>query len=203
MVVALGAWAQAQPFRGFGSPTSGSGASTAWDLLTADSRFSTFTDLLRGVGLDAHLRGKGPLTVFAPTNAAFSSPPMADFKLKYLRDPEHASQLKATLLYHIVPSAHTWDGLKVGTPPCRRGRAAGLTGPVALQAKGSSDLTTMEGASALFSIYNLNGHGLVSVQDGTCGTGAYSPYNVSSASNGAVFASSVVFLPPGRVCPGA
>lgn len=60
----------------------------------------------------------------------------------------------------------------------------------------------MEGASTLFSIYNLNGHGLVSVQDGTCGTGSYSPYNVTAAANGHVFSSPVVFLPPGRVCPG-
>lgn len=122
LVLALGAWAQAQPFRGFGSPASDAGASTVWDVLTADSRYSIFTALLSGVGLDAHLRGTGPFTVFAPTDAAFSSPPMADFKLKYLRDPEHASQLKATLLYHIVPSAHTWDGLKVG---------AGAAGPPA------------------------------------------------------------------------
>ena len=60
--------------------------------------FTTFAALLKRAGLASTLSGRGPYTVFAPTDAAFARLPPATLN-GLLRHPE---QLKAVLLYHVV-----------------------------------------------------------------------------------------------------
>jgi uncharacterized surface protein with fasciclin (FAS1) repeats len=61
-------------------------------------QFSTLVSLLEQAKLASALSAKGPYTVFAPTNAAFTKlPPAALAALK--RDP---ARLKKVLLYHVV-----------------------------------------------------------------------------------------------------
>ena len=65
---------------------------------TAAGQFTTLTKLLKTAGLAATLRGPGPYTVFAPTDAAFAKVPKATLKA-LLADK---AKLKAVLLYHVV-----------------------------------------------------------------------------------------------------
>ena len=71
---------------------------------------STLNRLIAEAGLTDTLNGTGPYTVFAPTDEAFKAVPAKTMEgLK--KDPE---QLKAVLLYHVVPgkvaSADIRDG---------------------------------------------------------------------------------------------
>jgi uncharacterized surface protein with fasciclin (FAS1) repeats len=61
--------------------------------------FSTLVKAVKAAGLVDTLKGEGPYTVFAPTNAAFAKVPKA--KLNALL--ANKAQLRAVLLYHVVP----------------------------------------------------------------------------------------------------
>jgi transforming growth factor-beta-induced protein len=71
------------------------------DTAAANPQFSTLVAAVKAAGLVDTLKGKGPFTVFAPTNAAFAKLPKGTVDA-LLKDPE---KLKAILLYHAVPSA--------------------------------------------------------------------------------------------------
>lgn len=64
-------------------------------------QFTTLLAALDAAGLTNTLRGDGPFTVFAPTDAAFRKLP--DGTVERLLMPENREQLKALLLYHVVP----------------------------------------------------------------------------------------------------
>jgi uncharacterized surface protein with fasciclin (FAS1) repeats len=76
--------------------------STSVNIVTAvsaNSDLSTFSRLIKQAGMDGALEANGPVTVFAPNDAAFRNVPAAMLD-KLAKDPE---LLKATLGYHIVP----------------------------------------------------------------------------------------------------
>ena len=86
------------------TPSSMSMASgTIADVVSKDPQFSTLLAALKAAGLDKTLAGKGPFTVFAPTNAAFAKVPKAalDALLK------NKAQLTKVLTYHVVPGSVT------------------------------------------------------------------------------------------------
>ena len=60
--------------------------------------FTTLLTALKATGLDKALEGKGPFTVFAPTDAAFAKLPPGTVEA-LLKD---LPKLKAILLYHVV-----------------------------------------------------------------------------------------------------
>ncbi len=62
--------------------------------------FSTLTRALQAAGLTGALEGKGPFTVFAPTDAAFAKLPPGT--LETLLKPENRARLRSILLYHVV-----------------------------------------------------------------------------------------------------
>ena len=64
----------------------------------AAGQFKTLASLLTSAGLVKTLQGKGPFTVFAPTDAAFAKVPKATLT-KLQNDP---MLLKSVLLYHVV-----------------------------------------------------------------------------------------------------
>jgi uncharacterized surface protein with fasciclin (FAS1) repeats len=68
---------------------------------SASSELTTFTKLVQQAGLTATLEGKGPITVFAPTDEAFKAVPAATLD-KLAKDPE---LLKSVLSYHVLPGA--------------------------------------------------------------------------------------------------
>merc|ERR1712195_171680 len=53
--------------------------------------------------LTTALSGKGPFTVFAPTNEAFAKLPKAT--LAHLLEPENIKELQLVLEYHVIPGA--------------------------------------------------------------------------------------------------
>jgi uncharacterized surface protein with fasciclin (FAS1) repeats len=62
---------------------------------------TTLVKLVKAADLVATLQGKGPFTVFAPTNDAFAKLPKET--IESLMKPENKEKLKAILLYHVVP----------------------------------------------------------------------------------------------------
>ena len=78
-------------------------AAEAKDLIETAQDAGTFTILLAAVkatGLTPILTGKGPITIFAPTDDAFSKLPRAT--LEGLFKPENKEKLKDILTYHVV-----------------------------------------------------------------------------------------------------
>jgi transforming growth factor-beta-induced protein len=71
------------------------------DTASADPRFKTLVAAVSAAGLVDTLKGKGPFTVFGPTDRAFAKLPKGT--LDTLLKPENQSQLKDILLYHVVP----------------------------------------------------------------------------------------------------
>jgi uncharacterized surface protein with fasciclin (FAS1) repeats len=64
----------------------------------ASGQFTTLVALVKKAGLVGALSGKGPLTVFAPTDAAFAKVPKATLTAL----GKDKAKLKAVLLYHVV-----------------------------------------------------------------------------------------------------
>ncbi len=62
--------------------------------------FKTLVAALKAGGLVETLQGKGPFTVFAPTDEAFAKLPAGTFET--LLKPENKAQLVSVLTYHVV-----------------------------------------------------------------------------------------------------
>lgn len=62
--------------------------------------FKTLAAALQATGLVDTLKGKGPFTVFAPTDEAFGKLPAGT--LEALLKPEKKAELTAILTYHVV-----------------------------------------------------------------------------------------------------
>ena len=63
--------------------------------------FTTLAAALEAAGLVSTLKGDGPFTVFAPTDAAFAALPAGT--VETLLKPENKQQLVDILTYHVVP----------------------------------------------------------------------------------------------------
>ena len=63
--------------------------------------FKTLVAAVKAAGLVETLQGKGPFTVFAPTDAAFAKLPAGT--VESLLKPEKQDKLGAILKYHVVP----------------------------------------------------------------------------------------------------
>jgi uncharacterized surface protein with fasciclin (FAS1) repeats len=61
---------------------------------------TTLVAAVKAAGLVETLQGKGPFTVFAPTNAAFAKLPMGT--VETLLKPENIKILQTILTYHVV-----------------------------------------------------------------------------------------------------
>jgi uncharacterized surface protein with fasciclin (FAS1) repeats len=87
------------------------------DTAVAAGTFNTLAAALTQAGLVETLKGEGPFTVFAPTDAAFAALPAGTVENLLL--PENKEQLIAVLTYHVVPgkvmSTDLSEGLKAAT----------------------------------------------------------------------------------------
>ncbi|MGV3754336.1 MAG: fasciclin domain-containing protein [Verrucomicrobiota bacterium] len=63
--------------------------------------FKTLVAAVKAAGLVETLQGKGPFTVFAPTDEAFAKLPAGT--VESLLKPENKEKLVAILTYHVVP----------------------------------------------------------------------------------------------------
>jgi uncharacterized surface protein with fasciclin (FAS1) repeats len=71
------------------------------DTAVAAGNFKTLAAALQAADLVGTLKGDGPLTVFAPTDAAFAKLPKGT--VEGLLKPENRKKLIAVLTYHVVP----------------------------------------------------------------------------------------------------
>jgi uncharacterized surface protein with fasciclin (FAS1) repeats len=70
---------------------------------------TTLVAAVKAGGLVTTLEGKGPFTVFAPTNEAFEKLPAGT--VETLLKPENKKQLDSILTYHVVPGKVTAEKL--------------------------------------------------------------------------------------------
>jgi transforming growth factor-beta-induced protein len=86
------------------------------DTAVAAGSFNTLAKALTAAGLVDTLKGTGPFTVFAPTDAAFAKLPAGTLE-SLLKDPK--GQLTKILTYHVIPgkvmAADITDGMTAKT----------------------------------------------------------------------------------------
>jgi uncharacterized surface protein with fasciclin (FAS1) repeats len=75
------------------------------DTAIKAGQFKTLAAALKAAGLVDTLKGAGPFTVFAPTDAAFAALPAGT--VESLLKPENHDKLVAILTYHVVPGRVT------------------------------------------------------------------------------------------------
>ncbi len=80
------------------------------DTAVGAGNFKTLASALTAAGLVDTLKGKGPYTVFAPTDAAFAKIPKADLDA-LLKDK---AKLTAILTYHVVAGKVMAADVKAG-----------------------------------------------------------------------------------------
>jgi uncharacterized surface protein with fasciclin (FAS1) repeats len=82
------------------------------DTAAANKDFSTLVAAVKAAGLVETLKGKGPFTVFAPTDDAFKKLPAGT--LENLLKPENKKTLTSILTYHVLPG--TYDAARITKP---------------------------------------------------------------------------------------
>lgn len=75
------------------------------DTAVSAGSFKTLVAAVQAAGLVDTLKGKGPFTVFAPTDDAFKKLPKGT--VESLLKPENKDKLIAVLTYHVVPGKVT------------------------------------------------------------------------------------------------
>ena len=93
------------------------------DTAVAAGNFKTLATALTAAGLIDTLKGKGPFTVFAPTDEAFAKVPKADLDA-LLADK---AKLTAVLTYHVVPGKVMAKDVKAGKVKTVQGSEITLT----------------------------------------------------------------------------
>ncbi|OOY26414.1 Nex18 symbiotically induced protein [Thioclava sp. L04-15] len=87
------------------------------DTAVGAGSFGTLVAAVQAAGLVDTLKGEGPFTVFAPTDAAFAKLPAGT--VDDLLKPENKDTLTAILTYHVVPgkvmSGDLSDGMMAET----------------------------------------------------------------------------------------
>ena len=87
------------------------------DTAVEAGQFNTLVAAVQAAGLVDTLKGDGPFTVFAPTDAAFAALP--DGTVESLLLPENRDTLTSILTYHVVPgkvkAKNLSDGLTATT----------------------------------------------------------------------------------------
>jgi len=134
---------------------------------------TTLVAAVKAAGLVETLKGSGPFTVFAPTNAAFAALP--EGTVPTLLKPENKEQLTKVLTYHVVPG---------------RLDAAALTKAIK-KGDGKATLTTASGESLWVM---MNGDKNIVVRDAKGNVAAISTYDVIQ-SNGVIHVVDKVLLP--------
>ena len=82
------------------------------DVAAGNKSFGTLVAAVKAAGLVDTLKGKGPYTVFAPTDKAFSKLPKGT--VESLLKPENRKKLVSILTYHVVPGKVLAKDVKSG-----------------------------------------------------------------------------------------
>ena len=138
------------------------------DIAIGSADHTTLVAAVKAADLVTTLKGKGPFTVFAPTNAAFDKLPAGT--VDGLLKPENKAQLAKILTYHVVSgnidAAAVVEAIKSGNGKAVLTTVSGgkLTGSMD---NGKVKLTDESGKSAFVTAADLKGtNGVVHVIDG-------------------------------------
>ena len=105
------------------SSTAAFAAKDIVDTAVAAGNFNTLVTAIKAAGLVETLKGKGPYTVFAPTDEAFAKIPKADLDA-LIADK---AKLAAVLTYHVVPGKVMAKKVKAGDINTVNGKAIKVT----------------------------------------------------------------------------
>ncbi len=117
------------------------GSSTGKDLAISAAKSANHTILFRALrvsGLTEQASGKGPYTVFAPTNEAFEKLPAGS--VEELWKPAARPKLIKLLAYHVVKGKYTADQLQDGQ------KLKTVTGGTLTVGKQGENITITDGA---------------------------------------------------------
>ena len=134
---------------------------------------TTLVAAVKAAGLVETLSGKGPFTVFAPTNAAFDKLPAGT--VQTLLMPENKGMLTKVLTYHVV--AGKYDSKKLAQLIKKGG--------------GQATLKTVSGGTLTARMNGMNG---ISLTDEKGGTSNVTTANVYQ-SNGVIHVVDTVLMP--------
>jgi uncharacterized surface protein with fasciclin (FAS1) repeats len=134
---------------------------------------TTLVAAVKAAGLVETLKGKGPFTVFAPTNAAFAKLPAG--AVDSLLKPENKATLTKVLTYHVVPGKY--DFMKLSSEIKSH--------------HGKAELATASGGKLSFA---MNGMHNIVVMDDSGNTANISTYDVYQ-SNGVINVIDTVLMP--------
>ena len=134
---------------------------------------TTLVAAVKAAGLVETLKGAGPFTVFAPTNAAFAQLP--EGTVSTLLQPENKDQLTKVLTYHVVAGAYDVNALMKAIK----------------SGHGEATLKTVSGGWLTFT---MNGDRNIVVRDAKGGVANISTYDVRQ-SNGVIQVIDRVLLP--------
>ncbi len=95
---------------------------TIAEVAARTPQLSTLNKLIADAGLGETLRADGPLTVFAPTDAAFAALPA-----KTRAELADKERLKAVLTYHVVPGRLTAAQIKPESLKTVNGASVGVS----------------------------------------------------------------------------
>jgi len=108
------------------------------DTAVAAGSFKTLATALGAAGLIDTLKGKGPFTVFAPTDEAFAKIPKADLDA-LLSDK---AKLTAVLTYHVVAGKVMAADVKAGAVKTVQGSDLTVTTEGGVQVNGANVVKT-------------------------------------------------------------
>lgn len=138
------------------------------DIAIGSADHTTLVAAVKAADLVTTLKGKGPFTLFAPTNAAFNKLPAGT--VESLLKPENKAQLAKILTYHVVSgnldAAAVVAAIKSGNGKAVLATVSGgkLTASMDM---GKVKLTDESGNSAFVTAADLKGtNGVVHVIDG-------------------------------------
>lgn len=137
------------------------------DIAIGSADHTTLVAAVKAADLVGTLKGKGPFTVFAPTNAAFDKLPAGT--VTTLLQPENKSQLSKVLTYHVV-SGNLDAAAVVAAIKAGNGKAVVTTVSggklTAVLEKDKVKLTDESGNSAFVTTADLKGsNGVIHVID--------------------------------------
>jgi uncharacterized surface protein with fasciclin (FAS1) repeats len=134
---------------------------------------TTLVAAVKAAGLVDTLKGKGPFTVFAPTNAAFGKLPAGT--VDTLVKPENKATLTNILTYHVVAGKYDFKALSDAIK----------------KQNGKAELATVNGGKLKFM---MNGMHNIAVMDEKGQTANISTYDVYQ-SNGVINVVDTVLMP--------
>jgi uncharacterized surface protein with fasciclin (FAS1) repeats len=129
---------------------------------------TTLVAAVKAAGLVETLKGEGPFTVFAPTNAAFAALP--EGTVPTLLEPRNKDQLTRVLTYHVVPGrydvAALMKAIKKGDGKASLKTASGETLWVMMNGDRNVVVRDAKGGVANISTYDvIQSNGIIHVVD--------------------------------------